>query len=88
MKYRTIPTIIEAMQWTGDNIADIRKFLGKQFVDEIEGKDNNNFVLMTSYGCTTRVPKSNFIIKNEDKEFYSCNPDVFNKKYEVCKVEE
>ena len=31
---------------------------------------------------------NNFIIKNEDKEFYSCNPDVFNKKYEVCKVEE
>lgn len=67
MRYRKRPVEVEALQWTGDNISDICKFIGKS-VGEV-------LVEMVA-------SKQDFIIKGVNGEFYPCKPDIFEKTYE------
>lgn len=67
MRYRKRPVEVEALQWTGDNISDICKFIGKS-VGEV-------LVEMVA-------SKQDFIIKGVNREFYPCKPDIFEKTYE------
>ena len=78
MKYRTKPCEIEAIQWTGENIMQIREFAHPNvryqkylFIDTLEGR--------------MRADVGDYIIKGLRGEFYPCKPDVFEKKYELIK---
>lgn len=78
MKYRKKPVIIEAVQWTGDNISEICKFTkrdishllrsGQLHIETLEG------IMKASVG--------DFIIKGVSCEFYPCKPEVFYQTYE------
>ena len=78
MKYRTKPCEIEAIQWTGENIMQIREFAHPNvryqkylFIDTLEGR--------------MRADVGDYILKGLRGEFYPCKPDVFEKKYELIK---
>ena len=42
-KYRKLPKVIEAVQWTGDNMNEIAQFLDSAYVKD-KGLYNDNFV--------------------------------------------
>lgn len=79
-KYRKKPIEIEAVQYTQDNVEEIKDFVGKAltfcryandtkiFIDTLEGK-----MMLT---------KGDYIIKGVNGEFYPCKPDIFEKTYE------
>lgn len=76
-KYKTKPCEIEAIQWNGNNLEEIKRFTHYNidwdyynlYVDTLEGR-------MTA-------SEGDYIIKGLRGEFYPCKPDVFEKKYEV-----
>lgn len=90
MRYKSKPVIIEAIEWAGDNLEEIKKFVG----DEAEkvftygpapGTKDDILLINTLEGQMT-ASNGDFIIKGTIGEFYPCKPEVFNAKYE--KVED
>lgn len=92
MKFRKKPVVIEAMQWTGDNLADVLQFTGKhdKFNEWFENfkdyaahvsKDGNIFKIFTLEGTMDASP-GDWIIKGVKGEHYPCRPDIFAMTYE------
>lgn len=88
-KYRKKPVIIEAVQWTGLNLEEIKGFVGKHLEYHI---DDTSWKV---FKCRPRViikiktlegdhlaKEGGFIIKGVQGEFYPCKPDIFEKTYE------
>jgi preprotein translocase subunit Sss1 len=87
-KYRKLPVVIEAVQWTGENLREIIDFIGlhpsakkwswKEYVQvvRIEG-----LKIFTHEGSLI-VTIGDFIIKGIHGELYPCKPDIFAKTYE------
>ena len=85
MKYRKKPVVIEAIQWTGLNLEEIKSFVGESLQYDIIDTavpPHVDMVIKTLEGnhvCT----KGDFIIKGVHGEFYPCKPDIFEKTYEL-----
>ena len=69
-KYQKKPIVIEALQFTGDNINEITAFIGNARQTVV--KDENGYP-------TAIIIKTLEGIKNE---FYPCKPDIFKVTYE------
>lgn len=90
MKYRKKPVVIEAIQWTGLNLEEIKEFVGESLIYDIidtawkvgEGAPHVNMKIHTLEG-DMEVSKGDFIIKGIKGEFYPCKPDIFEKAYEA-----
>lgn len=84
-KYQKKPIIIEAIQWTGDNISELRtefpNFAEKSW---IVGKNNDLF--LDTLENPMRASIGDYIIRGIKGEFYACKPDIFMDTYD--KVEE
>lgn len=76
MKFRKKPVVIEAVQWTGDNLSEIQQFYKPDsiligdaiFIKTLEGN--------------MLAGKFDWIIKGVKGEFYPCKPDIFEATYE------
>lgn len=89
MKYRKKPVVIEAMQWTGLNLEEVKKFVGETLTCDIiddawkVGKGIPHvFMKIKTLEGDMEVSEKDFIIKGVNGEFYSCKPDIFEKTYE------
>lgn len=91
MKYRKLPVEIEAVQWMGSNLQEIKGFVGTDLEYDIldaawqvgKGIPHVNMRIKTLEGnmeCT----KGDYVIKGVNGEFYPCKPDIFEKTYEKC----
>lgn len=91
MKYRKKPVVIEAIQWTGLNLEEIKEFVGKDLEYSLidtaweVGKGAPHVIMKIhtlegDHECT----KGDFIIKGANGEFYPCKPDIFAKTYEAA----
>lgn len=78
MKYRKKPVVIEAIQWTGNNLEDINAFIGKMCVFKWTEKELTIFTLEGDMKANI----GDYIIKGVKGEFYPCKPDIFNETYE------
>ena len=79
MKYMKKLIIVDAVQWTGNNIEEIRSFL-----DENGGAytiTDNSFVINTLEGDML-ASLGDYIIKGVHGELYPCKPDIFKETYE------
>ena len=77
MKFRKKPVVIDAIQWTGDNIEEIGEFLaGVHWATA-----GRNPVILTREGDMTVSP-NDWIIKGVAGEFYPCKPDIFTATYD------
>lgn len=78
MKFRKKPVVIEAVQWNGNNLAEIESFLGaiKYPIDAM------GIIISTLEGNMV-ASVGDFIIKGINGEFYPCKPEIFEKTYEV-----
>ena len=78
MKYRKKPVVVEAVQWTGENHAEMCEFIDPE-VFEIKPKEG--LIIHTLEGDHHASP-GDYIIKGVNGEFYPCKPDIFAKTYE------
>lgn len=96
-RFRKKPVVIEAIQFTGENLLDVQNFVGV-----IPDHDNNTFGFRMSKPIATvkeeegivarvwdklhstwvGVKLDQWIIKGVDGEFYPCDHDVFIKTYD------
>ena len=81
MKYRKKPVEVEAIRYTGNNIAEIGEFSGAYEVTYNQGQ----LYIYTLEG-TMRAERGDYIIKGIKGEIYPCKPDIFIETYE--KVDE
>ena len=77
MKYIKKPIPIEAIQWMGDNVEEILKFMSnnRPLFNEL-----NEIIIRTPEGKMT-APVGSYIIKDIDNQFYPCRKKVFENLY-------
>jgi hypothetical protein len=81
--------VIEAIQWTGDNLKEVIEFTGwhesarklwswKEYEQIVAEKGLKIFTLEGSLMANI----GDYIIKGVKGEFYPCRPDIFEETYE------
>lgn len=75
-KYRKKPVIIEAIQWTGENLSEIDKFM------QAKVKKRALVLIIPTLEGKMHALLGDYIIKGVNGEFYPCKPDIFDKTYE------
>ena len=80
-KYRKKPIIIEAVQWTGSNLEELRDFVPEEFR---YNKISAPMGIRPLEGVMT-ISVGDWIIKGIQGEFYPCKPDIFEATYEAVK---
>jgi hypothetical protein len=73
------PVEIEALQWTGDNGAEVQSFLGG--VTHGFGFVKGDYVDIGTREGLMVASKGDWIIKGVKGEFYPCKPDIFDITY-------
>ena len=90
MKYKTKPVEIEAIQWTGLNLEEIKTFVGDSLIYNTidtawevgKGRPHVLMKIKTLEG-DMHASEGDYIIKGLKGEFYPCKSDIFEKKYEL-----
>lgn len=86
MKFRKKPVEVEAIQWTGENVGEIKWFAGLDVSVQYLEKPPT-LKIHTLEGIMTARP-GDWIIKGVKGEFYPCKQDIFEKTYEPVVTEE
>lgn len=85
-KYRKLPAVVEAVQFTRDNFEEISEFTKGAARHFIPPRGINGIAIChidTLEGCHTAT-EGDYIIKGIKGEFYPCKPDIFLNTYEEC----
>lgn len=77
MRFRKKPIEIEAVQWTGDNLDEIARFIG--YTPSLWG----DWIAIKTLECVIFAEPGDFIIRGIKGEYYPCKPDIFEATYEV-----
>lgn len=91
-KFRKKPVVIEAIQYMGDNDLEIMDFVGKTLsvskppatMEHDKEVPHSAYVIHipTLEGMMT-ASRTDWVIMGVNREFYLCNPDIFEKTYEL-----
>ena len=82
-KYRKKPVVIEAVQWTGENIAEIVIFMQPQGPTHLTPfSDKDKAFLIDTLEGSLKVSLNDWIIRGVKGEYYPCKPDIFEQTYE------
>ncbi len=89
MKYRRKPQTIDAIQWTGDNEAELDVFTNGDF-QPLDATDRANCddpeatgeILDRLHSTWVLVQTGDWIIRGIKGEFYPCRDEVFRDTYE------
>lgn len=76
-KYRKKSVVIEAMQYTGDNIEELQQFVTSHIIATSLGVE-----IQTLEGKML-ASSGDYIIKGIKGEFYPCKPDIFWETYDL-----
>lgn len=86
--YSTKPFQIQAVQFTGDNEAEVQELTGKENFYYLEPEDRTDdpdlrgSVFDYLHSTWVGVKPGQWIIKGNKGEFYPCDPEIFEAKYE------
>lgn len=83
-KYRKKPVVIEAMEWTGDNIAEIQMFMEDNLPGYVGRQFSNadDLLMIHTLEGDHIANIGDFIIRGVKGEYYPCKPDIFDMTYE------
>ena len=87
-KFRKRPVVIEAIQWTGNNLREIIDFTGlhesakKWTWEEYEEVVRIEGLKIFTLEGSLMASIGDWIIKGVVGEIYPCKPDIFEKTYE------
>lgn len=85
MKYRKKPVVIEAIQFTSDDLSQMIEAWGESFTRGIvyqEANPRQYFKINTLEGDHI-AQIGDWIIRGVKGEFYPCKPDIFEMTYEA-----
>ena len=95
-KYRKKPVVIEAVQFTYDNLEELSEFckafftadnpIKSGYIQEGEFRSSYAELIIPTLEGDMIAKLGDYIIKGINGEFYPCKPDIFEKTYE--KVED
>jgi len=82
------PVIIQAIEWTGDNIDEIREFLGYKDGADNAGRvigytSSSEQIIISTLEGDMAANKGDYIIRGVNGEHYPCKPDIFMKSYDI-----
>lgn len=81
-KYRKKPVVVEAVQWTGDNVEELTS-LGLEVDDELLSVEATAYsLLISTLEGDMKANEGDYIIKGVQGEFYPCKADIFESTYE------
>lgn len=92
MKYRKLPVVIEAIEWTGEKHREMFEFLGGNKEDhlaingvnyEIDHNRAKGGLIIKTLEGEHIASIGDYIIKGVNGEFYPCKPDIFKKTYKL-----
>ena len=75
-KYRKKPVTIEANQWNGENLSEIRDFMRSTV------ETHGLVLVITTLEGDMYASLNDYIIKGVNGEFYPCKHYIFAKTYE------
>ena len=75
-KYRKKPVTIEAIQWNGVNLSEIRDFMRSTVVN------HGSVLIIPTLEGNKHASLNDYIIKDINGKFYPCKPDIFDNTYE------
>lgn len=86
-EYRKKPVIIEAIQYTGKNGFEIRKWsdtnvLESPVLEPTEDNLTGEYLQIYTLEGTMTAIVGDYIIRGIQGEYYPCKPDIFHKTYE------
>ena len=88
-KYKRKPTVVEAIQWDGNNLEEIEKFVGTHIdwwyfnnPNKDESDSSNNILKIETNGRDLLALEGDYIVKRY-YEFFACSPDAFEREYEL-----
>ncbi len=86
-KFRKKPVVIDAIQWGGDNWADVSWFLidaqaGYTFDRGPGQADRDAALSVNTLEGSMRVSLGDWVIRGVQNECYPCKPDIFEQTYE------
>lgn len=89
--YTKKPVSILAVEWTGDNLEEVKRFLGDNFggyrAERHPGGKSEIIIVTLEDGIEYQVEHAatigDFIIQGIEGEFYPCKPDIFRATYDV-----
>lgn len=87
MLFRRKPITIEAVQWTGDNFADLLDWGAPATI--LPATDGQSLIIGTledgpNCEAVHVATLNDWIIKGVKGEFYPCKPDIFLESYDVA----
>ncbi len=78
MKYRKKPLVIDAIQWNGKNIDEVKKFMEHTSF----GYGGNQCITMRTIEGTKNAMPGDWLVKGTEGEIYPVGVNVFDKIYE------
>lgn len=87
-KFRTKPFEIEAVQFDGENEAEVADFAGPENFHAVDPEDRTDdpdciaTVFDKLHSTWVGVKKDQWIIRGQKGEYYPCDPEIFAAKYE------
>lgn len=90
MRVRKKPIEVEAMLWTGNNLGEIKRFVGDSLVVEYaeiatltEKRTVISGISIKTLEGELQASVGDYIIKGVQGEFYPCKPDIFKGTYDI-----
>lgn len=84
-RFRSRPVEIDAIQFTGDNTAEIWDAFGTAGIYGPTEDNPDHLVLTTVHGDPAPARPGDWVIPDSaPSTFYPCKPDVFARKYEAA----
>lgn len=87
MKYRKKPVVIEAIQWNGINLEELKWFMKEKFNGTSVSEIDFELKIPTLEGTMT-ASLGDYIIRGVKGEYYPCKPDIFEATYEPVENEQ
>lgn len=87
--FRKKPVIIQALEWTGENVEAMLNFVGDD--DMHFGMDDDGCITDLFIGTPEGIMKAEiggYIIKGIKGEFYPCSREIFNATYDLVESDE
>jgi|SRR6185437_8549321 len=84
MKFRKKPVVIEAIQYRGDNGAEVDKWMQDRGSEPIPIPDWRKPLEIKTLEGTHFATAGDWIICGIKGEFYPCKPDIFHATYELA----
>ena len=89
--YMKKQVIIQAMEWTGENVEELEDFTEDQdnekWFREFDEYGEQHLYIFTLEG-SMKANIGDYIIKGIKGEFYPCKPDIFEMTYEDISIKE